>query len=90
MLGRPELAEDERFRTFADRQRNAAELTGILATILRTRPREEWLEGLRAAAVPAGEVNSVAQALTDPQVVARDLIGLRCVGRWQGRGRLDR
>lgn len=74
VLGRPELAEDERFRTFADRQRNAAELTGILSTILRTRPRHEWMEGLRAAAVPAGEVNTVEQALQDPQVIARNLV----------------
>ncbi|MGW3507143.1 CaiB/BaiF CoA transferase family protein [Streptomyces sp. NPDC000994] len=74
VLGRPELADDERFRTFADRQRNAEELTGILSGILRTRPRHEWMEGLRAAAVPAGEVNSVEQALKDPQVLARNLI----------------
>lgn len=73
-IGRPELADDPRFRTLATRQRNAAELLGILETVIAGRPVAAWVSALRAAAVPCGEVKSVAEALQDPQVTARGLV----------------
>ena len=73
-LGRPELADDPRFASFAGRRANAAELQLILDGILAARPAAEWLTVLRAAGVPCGPVNSVAEALSDPQTRARDLI----------------
>ena len=73
-LGRPDLAEDERFRDFAGRRRNAAELLPILDGIFLTKTEKEWLEVLRAAGVPCGPVNSVAQALADEQTVARGMV----------------
>jgi crotonobetainyl-CoA:carnitine CoA-transferase CaiB-like acyl-CoA transferase len=39
---------------------------------LATRPVHEWVEVLSAAGVPCAPVNSVEQALGDPQVVARE------------------
>jgi crotonobetainyl-CoA:carnitine CoA-transferase CaiB-like acyl-CoA transferase len=74
VLGRPELADEQRFRTFADRGRNKDELIAIMDAILRTRSRREWMAELHSAGVPAGEVNSVEQALQDPQIAARGLI----------------
>ena len=73
-LGRPDLAEDERFRDFAGRRRNAAELLPILDGIFLTKTEKEWLDVLRAAGVPCGPVNSVAQALADEQTVARGMV----------------
>jgi crotonobetainyl-CoA:carnitine CoA-transferase CaiB-like acyl-CoA transferase len=73
-LGRPDLAEDERFRDFAARRRNAGELLPILDGIFLTKPEQEWLDILRAAGVPCGPVNSVAQALADEQTVARGMV----------------
>jgi crotonobetainyl-CoA:carnitine CoA-transferase CaiB-like acyl-CoA transferase len=37
-------------------------------------PTAQWLERLRAARIPCGPVNDFAQALSDPQVVARDMV----------------
>ncbi len=74
VLGRPDLAENPKFRLLADRQRNSAELLGILDDIIITRTVAEWMVPLRAAAVPSGEVKSVAEALLDPQTIARNMV----------------
>jgi crotonobetainyl-CoA:carnitine CoA-transferase CaiB-like acyl-CoA transferase len=74
VIGRPDLAENPDYRRLADRQRNAAELLAILDEIFLTRPVRHWVDALTAAAVPVGAVNSVADALQDPQVLARELI----------------
>jgi crotonobetainyl-CoA:carnitine CoA-transferase CaiB-like acyl-CoA transferase len=72
-LGAPELAEDARFRTFADRFAHKDALIPALQARFATRTTEEWLERLRGR-VPCAPVNDVRQALADPQVTARDMI----------------
>jgi crotonobetainyl-CoA:carnitine CoA-transferase CaiB-like acyl-CoA transferase len=72
-LGAPELAEDARFGTFADRFAHKAALLPLLEARFRTRTSAEWLERLRGR-VPCAPVNDVRQALADPQVQARDMI----------------
>jgi crotonobetainyl-CoA:carnitine CoA-transferase CaiB-like acyl-CoA transferase len=74
VLGRPELATDPRYLSFADRRAHAAELVGELESIFVRRTAEAWLADLRAAGVPCGPVNTVAQALQDEHTVARGLI----------------
>src|SRR5215207_1561438 len=61
-LGLPELAADERFATNSGRVAHAAELAQLLEAVLRERPADEWFDALRAAAVPAGPINDVAEA----------------------------
>jgi crotonobetainyl-CoA:carnitine CoA-transferase CaiB-like acyl-CoA transferase len=73
-VGRPELAGDERFATFADRRHNATELLVILDEVFLSRPAQEWLDVLRAAGVPCGPVNSVSQALADDHTAARGMV----------------
>ncbi|HEY3717146.1 MAG TPA: CoA transferase [Jatrophihabitantaceae bacterium] len=73
-VGRPELANDERFATFADRRSNATELLAILDAVFASRPSAEWLDALRAAGVPCGPVNSVSQALADEHTVERGMV----------------
>jgi crotonobetainyl-CoA:carnitine CoA-transferase CaiB-like acyl-CoA transferase len=72
-LGAPELAEDARFRSFADRFANRDALLPLLQARFVTRPTGEWLDRLRGR-VPCAPVNDVRQALADPQVLARDMI----------------
>ena len=72
-LGAPELAEDARFRTFADRFAHKDALIPLLQARFTTRTTEEWLDRLRGR-VPCAPVNNVSQALADPQVAARDMI----------------
>lgn len=74
VLGRPDLASDPRFATFSDRHANYRELMDIIEPILKARGRADWTRELRAESVPAGEVNSVAEALRDPQIAAREMV----------------
>ena len=61
-LGLPELPADERFATNSARVAHADELAERLEAVLRTRPAADWVAALRAAAVPAGPINDVAEA----------------------------
>jgi crotonobetainyl-CoA:carnitine CoA-transferase CaiB-like acyl-CoA transferase len=71
-LGRPDWPDDARFVGFSERRRNKDELVALIEERLATRPVAEWVELLGAAGVPCAPVNTVAQALADPQVAARD------------------
>ena len=73
-IGRPELAADSRFANFAARRGNAGELLAILDEVFLSRTAGEWLDTLRAAGVPCGPVNSVRDALADPQTTARGMV----------------
>jgi crotonobetainyl-CoA:carnitine CoA-transferase CaiB-like acyl-CoA transferase len=73
VLGRPDLAQDERFRTTADRVRNRAVLVPLLADLLATRKRDLLLAALAPEGVPAGPINTVADVFADPQVIARGM-----------------
>jgi crotonobetainyl-CoA:carnitine CoA-transferase CaiB-like acyl-CoA transferase len=74
VLERPDLADDPRFRTFADRARHADELVALLEEIFRTRTVAEWLAALYDASVPCAPVHDVAEALRDRHTIARELI----------------
>jgi crotonobetainyl-CoA:carnitine CoA-transferase CaiB-like acyl-CoA transferase len=74
VLGRPDLASDPKFARLAERQQNATELLGILDEVFLTDTVEHWVGVLSAVAVPCGPVNTVADALTDPHIAARNLI----------------
>jgi len=69
----PELVDDERFATFADRHKNRDALIPILSDRLRLKTTQEWLELFRGV-VPSGPVNTIEQALDDEQVRARELV----------------
>ena len=73
-LDLPELAHDARYLTFADRLAHRAELVDALSRRLAERSVATWIDILQRAAVPCAPVNTVAQALTDPQVAARELL----------------
>jgi crotonobetainyl-CoA:carnitine CoA-transferase CaiB-like acyl-CoA transferase len=71
VLGHPDLARDERFRTNADRVRNRAVLVPLLTDLLSRKKRDVLLAALAPEGVPAGPINTVADVFADPQVVAR-------------------
>lgn len=73
VLGAAELADDPRFRGFAERFANREALLPLLRARFATRTTAAWLDRLRGR-VPCAPVNDVRQALTDPQVLARDMI----------------
>ena len=68
-LGRPDLAEEERFSSNPIRVENIEELTLQLNAILKQQPVEHWLENLAAAGVPVGPVIEIEDVFTDPHLV---------------------
>jgi len=75
-IGRPELADDERFRGAEARGANAEACIAILDQAFATRPRADWIEQLRQA---EGDfivtiVNAPADLPEDPQVRANDYV----------------
>jgi crotonobetainyl-CoA:carnitine CoA-transferase CaiB-like acyl-CoA transferase len=71
--GEPGLATDPRFATNEARLKNRKALYEILPGITRRKTRDQWIEGLAKAGVPASPVNDVAQVFQDPQVQARGM-----------------
>jgi crotonobetainyl-CoA:carnitine CoA-transferase CaiB-like acyl-CoA transferase len=69
----PELAMDARFTSFPERFANKAALVGVLTARFAEKTTAEWL-GILRGHVPCAPVNTVAQALEDEQVRAREMI----------------
>jgi crotonobetainyl-CoA:carnitine CoA-transferase CaiB-like acyl-CoA transferase len=73
VLGRPELAQDERFSSNAGRVGRRAELVPLLTELTLKFTREDLLSALEKQGVPAGPINTVADVFADPQVMARGM-----------------
>ena len=69
--GRPELADDARFRTNSDRVGNRDVLSALLSDITRQRTIDEWTGAMEKAGVPCGPINSLDRVFADPHVRAR-------------------
>ncbi|MBD8491978.1 CaiB/BaiF CoA transferase family protein [Pseudomonas syringae] len=73
VAGRPEWAEDSRFKSNALRVAHRAELIPLIRQVTVFRTTTQWVAELEAAGVPCGPINDLAQVFADPQVVARGL-----------------
>ena len=71
--GRPELADDERYRTIAQRNAHRGTLIPELAAILASRTTDEWVALAERVQVPIGPINTIDRVFADPQVVARGM-----------------
>ena len=68
------LADDPRFATNGSRVRNRSALEQVLAPRLATMSREDALARLEALRVPSGPINTVAEALGDPNTSERGMV----------------
>ena len=73
-IGRPELADDDRFADNPRRIERKAEIEGLIEDVLRTESRGHWFDVLNAAGVPCSPVNSVAEALNHDQTAALGIL----------------
>jgi len=73
-LGAPELADDPRFAHNPERMAHLKELEAELGKRFRTKPASHWLAVFDELGVPAGPVNDMLQALSDPQTIAREMV----------------
>jgi crotonobetainyl-CoA:carnitine CoA-transferase CaiB-like acyl-CoA transferase len=74
-IDRPDLKEDPRSADNAARVANRDYVVGLLSEIFVTKPNSEWLKILDEYDIPNAPVNDIEEVFTDPQVVARDMIG---------------
>jgi crotonobetainyl-CoA:carnitine CoA-transferase CaiB-like acyl-CoA transferase len=74
VLDRPDVAEDPKMLDREERVRNRKALFEMLDGIFASQPWEYWRPRLRKAAVPAGEIRTVGEALVSPEVRALNLI----------------
>ncbi|MBL0372791.1 CoA transferase [Rhizobium sp. KVB221] len=73
LLGLPELAADEDFKTNAARVRNRERLSTTMEEKTRIWLRDDLLAALEKEGVPAGPINSVADVFEDPQFIHRQM-----------------
>ena len=73
VLGLDGLAADPAFATNAARVANRVDLCARIAAATAARPRDAVIAAFDAAGVPAGPINTVAQAIADPQAEARGM-----------------
>ncbi|MDT8855761.1 CoA transferase [Paracoccaceae bacterium Fryx2] len=73
-LGLDGLAGDPRFASNAARCEHHALIKRLIETRTLGAPRDHWIAVLQEAGVPTGRVQNMAEALADPQVVARNMV----------------
>ena len=86
VIGRPELAYDERFATVSARIANRERVLRTLDEAFLTRSACDWLAELESCDVPVSPVNDLDGVFTNPQVLHR---GLRTTVDHPVSGRVD-
>jgi crotonobetainyl-CoA:carnitine CoA-transferase CaiB-like acyl-CoA transferase len=74
ILGREELQDDPRYSTNAARVANRIELIADLGSTFLTRNKQEWIDALLGAGVPAAPILDYAQAMESDQAIARNMV----------------
>ena len=73
-IGRPELIDDPRYRTNAERVKNAAELDALIGAFVAARTQAENVAFFERAEVTIGPIYDAAQILEDPHFTERELL----------------
>jgi formyl-CoA transferase len=73
-IGRGDRQTDPRFVGGAGRRTHRRALVAEIEATTATEPRAFWLERLDKEGVPAGPINDYAEALSDPQTLARRMV----------------
>lgn len=74
VIERPDLADDERFKTNLVRGQNRDVLVPEILRELKNRPRAELLKRLAASGIPCGEVLGLYEALTSERAVRGGMV----------------
>jgi crotonobetainyl-CoA:carnitine CoA-transferase CaiB-like acyl-CoA transferase len=74
VVGHPEWAEDSRFVTNPERVRHRALVDEMVAEVILTRTRQEWVAIFDRVGIPSGPINRVGEALSSAQTTAREMV----------------
>ena len=67
-IGAPELIDDPRFKTLADRSKNRKQMNAEIDRVLVTKTSAQWIEALNTAGVPSGPILSIKEVFENEQV----------------------
>ena len=73
-IGLTHLPADPRFTRNADRVANREAIIELLSRHFLEARAQEWIDRIHPRGVPIGAINSIAQALDEPQVKARNML----------------
>jgi len=73
-IGRPDLIEDPRYRTNAERVKHAEELDEIIGAFVAQRTQAENVAFFEKAEVTIGPIYDISQIVEDPHMVERELV----------------
>ncbi|MDE0341252.1 MAG: CoA transferase, partial [Nitrospinae bacterium] len=73
-MGLGDIKEDPKFAVNKDRVDNRLELQEILDAFFAEKTVGETLDTLRGAGIPCGPINNLAQVLSEPQILAREMV----------------
>ena len=74
VLGLPDLAEHKDYQTNASRVQHRETLIRLLSAQTQKHPRAHWQKALAQTGVPFGPVQTIDEVMSDPQVIAREMI----------------
>lgn len=74
VLERPDLAADPRYAKAIDRVTARADLIPVVAEAIAAQPRSYWINRLKAAGVPCGDIRSIAEVCEAEQLKSRGMI----------------
>jgi crotonobetainyl-CoA:carnitine CoA-transferase CaiB-like acyl-CoA transferase len=74
VVGLQDLETDPRFVTNRQRVANRGRLIPRIEEIFLQKPAEEWIRLMEESGVPCGPVNSMGEALSDPQVLMNGMV----------------
>jgi crotonobetainyl-CoA:carnitine CoA-transferase CaiB-like acyl-CoA transferase len=73
-VGRPDLVDNPRYRTNADRVQHAEELDAIIGAFVAQRTQAANVEYFEKAEVTIGPIYDISQIVEDPHVIAREIL----------------
>lgn len=73
-IGQDSMLEDPRYTTNTDRVEHRAECVGELGELFATNTTSHWVDLIVEAGVPCGPINTVSDVVSNPQVLARNMI----------------
>ncbi len=73
-VGRPDLVDNPRYRTNADRVKHAEELDAIIGAFVAQRTQAENVAYFEQAEVTIGPIYDISQIVEDPHVIAREIL----------------
>ena len=74
VVGLPDLPDDDRFKDNAARVENRESLAAMLDEKIQSNTRDYWINALQQAGITVTSINTIADALEDPQADARKAV----------------